>query len=102
MAAVSRRSGGCSSTSGSRWAPDRSRVAGMGLLDKILGRAKDTAREVGEQAAPMAEKAGAVVGGAVEKARDVVADRADDVKGAFERVTGHGSDAAAESTEDTV
>jgi hypothetical protein len=60
----------------------------MGLLDKILGRAKDTARDIGEQAAPLAGKAGAAVGGAVDKARDVVADHADDMKGAVEKATG--------------
>ncbi len=42
----------------------------MGLLDKILGRTKDAAREIGEQAAPLAEKAGAAVGGAVDKAEE--------------------------------
>jgi hypothetical protein len=60
----------------------------MGLLDKILGRAKDTARDIGEQAAPLAEKAGAAVGGAVDKARGAVADHADDMKGAVEKATG--------------
>ena len=47
----------------------------MGLLDKILGRTKDTAREIGEHATPIAEKAGAAVGGAVDKATDFIDDK---------------------------
>jgi hypothetical protein len=59
----------------------------MGLLDKILGKTKDTVHEIGEKAAPMAEKAGAAASGAVDKARSTVADHADDVKGAVDKAT---------------
>jgi ElaB/YqjD/DUF883 family membrane-anchored ribosome-binding protein len=59
----------------------------MGFLDKLLGKTKDVAHDIGEKAAPMAEKASSAVGGAVGKARDTVAEHADDVKGAVDRAT---------------
>ena len=68
----------------------------MGLLDKILGRTKETAREIGEHAAPLAEKAGAAVSGAFDKARDAVTDHADDAAaGSTEEAAPPAAEAAA-------
>ena len=71
----------------------------MGFLDKLLGRTKDTAREIGDKAAPLAEKTSAAVGGAVDKAEDLVDDMTgganDEAAGATDH---HPVDAVAEPT----
>lgn len=76
----------------------------MGLLDKILGRTKDTVREIGEKAAPIVEKTGAAVEGAVNKATDFVDDKTGGrLTGALDKVdsaTEHAADAVTGSAEE--
>lgn len=46
----------------------------MGFLDKLLGRAKETAGDVAEKAAPMVDKAQESAAQAWDKAKDVAGD----------------------------
>ena len=59
----------------------------MGFLDKLLGRAKDTAGDVSDKAAPVVDKAQESAGQAWDKATDVAGDAADKVEDAVSGVT---------------
>ena len=66
----------------------------MGFLDKLLGRAKDTAGDVSDKAAPVVDKAQDSAGQAWDKATDVAGDAAAEVKETVSELTDRGDDAA--------
>ena len=72
----------------------------MGFLDKLLGRAKDTAGDVSDKAAPVVDKAQDSAGQAWDKATDVAGDAADKVEDAGSGLTDR-DDAAAENAPGT-
>ncbi len=55
----------------------------MGFLDKVVGRAKETAADVAEKAGPMVDKAKVVASDAAEKAAPVVDKAKDTATGAY-------------------
>lgn len=61
----------------------------MGFLDKLLGRTKETAGDVGEKAAPVVDKAQDAAG----QAWDETKDGADDAKDKVGDVAGEAKDA---------
>ena len=70
----------------------------MGFLDKLLGRTKDTAGDVGEKAAPVVDKAEEAADQTWDKAKDV-ADDATEKLGGEDDVT-HAADAASDAADD--
>ena len=69
-------------------------VNAMGFLDKLFGRAKDTAGDVADKAAPVADKAQDSAEQGWDKARDVADDAADEAKDTVSELTHRGEGAA--------
>ncbi len=66
---------------------------GMGFLDKLLGRAKETAGDVADKAAPMVDKAQNAADNAWDSAKDMADDVADEAKDKVSELTDRGDDA---------
>ena len=73
-------------------------VLRMGFLDKLLGRAKDTAEDAADKAAPAVDKTQDAAGGAWDKASDAAGDAVDEAKDAVSDLT-HRGDETADSAE---
>jgi len=65
----------------------------MGFLDKLLGRAKETAGDAADKAAPVVDKAQDAAGDAWDKASDVASDAVDEAKDAVSDLTDRGDEA---------
>jgi uncharacterized protein YjbJ (UPF0337 family) len=74
-------------------------VPAMGFLDKVLGRAKQTAGDVAEKAGPALDKGKDAAGDAWGKTKDVAGDAADKARdtfgGAGDEAEGTSGDASA-------
>ena len=71
----------------------------MGFLDKLLGKAKETASDVAEKAAPVIDKAQETAGQAWDKAKERVGDKADDATDAAETAADEVGAEAGEATD---
>jgi uncharacterized protein YjbJ (UPF0337 family) len=66
----------------------------MGFLDKLFGRAKHTAGDVADEAAPVVDETRDSAAHAWDKATEVAGDAADEVKDTVSELTDRGEDAA--------
>lgn len=69
----------------------------MGFLDKLLGKAKQTAGDVADKTAPMVEKAQHAAGQAWDKAKDRGGDAKDTAADTADEATDTVSDAASDT-----
>ena len=75
-----------------RPAPDGRIVVRMGFLDKLFGRAKDTAGDAADAAAPAAEAAQDAAGRAWDEASETAGDAVDEAKDTVAELTDGGED----------